>query len=123
MQTLTEPELGIMQILWDSKEPIPRAVIQKELSHLGWKTSTFNTYLNRLQNKGFIGSESMGQTSYYRPVISRESYQQAESKSMLGKLFGGSLKNFVLSVSATDAVAEDDLTELYDLLEEMKGEK
>ncbi len=122
MQTLTQPELGIMQTLWEAKEALPRAAIQNQLSHLNWKVSTFNTYLNRLQEKGFISSESRGQTSYYRPSVSREAYRQAEGKWVLGKVFGGSLKNFVLSVSATDAVQEKDLEELYALLEQMRGE-
>lgn len=121
MHTLTEPELGIMMTLWEAEESVTRMYIQKKLAHLKWKTTTFNTYLARLQDKGYLASESRGQTYYYRPLLTREAYQENESKSVLGKLFGGSLKNFVLSVSNTDAVDEGDLEELRVLLEQMKG--
>mgnify|MGYP003623778975 CR=1 FL=1 len=123
MNTLTEPELSIMLTLWEAEEAVPRVYIQKKLSHLGWKTNTFNTYLSRLQDKGFITSESQGQAYYYQPLVPREAYMEKESRSMLGKLFGGSLKNFVLSVSNTGAVDEQDLDELRALLEQMKGEQ
>lgn len=120
MQTLTEPELSIMMTLWESAEAVPRAYIQEKLAHLGWKTNTFNTYLSRLQDKGFLTSESKGNTYYYSPRIPREAYMEKESSSILGKLFGGSLRNFVVSVSNTDAVDKGDLEELRSLLDEMK---
>lgn len=121
MYTLTEPELGIMQTLWEAADAVPRNYIQKRLSHLSWKDSTFNTYLSRLQGKGFVVKETQGQTHYYRPVVSQRKYQQAESASVLNRLFQGSLKNFVLSASDTDAVEKEDLEELRNLLDEMKG--
>lgn len=123
MNTLTEPELGIMQVLWEADGAVPRAYIQKQLSHIGWKTNTFNTYLSRLQEKKFITSEVRGQAYYYLPMITLEQYQEKESRSMLSRLFGGSLKNFVLSVSNTDAVSDQDFDELQDLLNQLKGGK
>jgi len=121
MNTLTEPELGIMQALWEADDAVPRSYFQKKLSHLNWKDTTFNTYLNRLQGKGFVAKETEGQTHYYLPTVSQQKYQQAESASVLNKLFQGSLKNFVLSVSHTDAVNKEDLDELRNLLDKMKG--
>lgn len=121
MYTLTEPELGIMQTLWEADDSVPRSYIQKRLSHLNWKVTTFNTYLSRLEGKGFVSKETQGQTHYYLPLVLQQEYQQAESASVLNKLFQGSLKNFVLSVSHTDAVKKEDLDELQNLLAEMKG--
>lgn len=123
MHTLTEPELGIMQVLWEAKDAVPRSYIQKRLSHLNWKGTTFNTYLSRLEAKNFVAKEIQGQTHYYRPLVMQQEYQQKESASVLNRLFHGSLKNFVLSVSLTDAVKKEDLEELQTLLEEMKGGK
>jgi predicted transcriptional regulator len=73
-----------------------------------------------LQDKGFISSERKGQTYYYRALVERSEYQKNEANSVLSKLFGGSLKNFVLSVSGCEAVSETDMDELRDLLSQMK---
>ena len=121
MNTLTEPELGIMQTLWEINDAVPRSYIQNKLSHLNWKDTTFNTYLSRLQGKGFVAKETKGQTHYYQPLVSQQKYQQVESASVLNKLFQGSLKNFVLSVSHTDTVKKEDLEDLRNLLDKMKG--
>ena len=121
MHSLTEPELGIMQSLWEAEEAVPRNYVQQRLGHLNWKDTTFNTYLSRLQGKGFIQRETRGQTHFYRPAVSQAEYQRAESSSVLKKLFHGSLKNFVLSASHTDAVSKEDLNELMELLDELKG--
>ncbi len=120
MHSLTEPELGIMQSLWAAGEAVPRNYVQQRLGHLNWKDTTFNTYLSRLQKKGFIQRETRGQTHFYEPVVSQTDYQRAESASILNKLFHGSLKNFVLSVSHADAVSKDDLNELRKFLDELK---
>lgn len=121
MQTLTDPEWSIMLALWEVEEPVPRIYIQKKLEHLNWKTNTFNTYLTRLLEKGLITSASRGQTYYYNPLVKREEYLENESKSILYKLFGGSLKRFVLSVSNTDAVDDAELDELRDFLNQLRG--
>ncbi|MFV0399852.1 MAG: BlaI/MecI/CopY family transcriptional regulator [Oscillospiraceae bacterium] len=123
MHTLTEPELSIMLTLWQTEQPVPRVYIQQKLEHLSWKTNTFNTYLGRLQDKGFLASECKGNTYYYRPLIPQDAYMEQEGSSILGRLFGGSLKNFVVSVSNTEAVDESDLEELRSLLDQMKGGK
>ena len=121
MQTLTDPEWSIMLALWEVEEPVPRIYIQKKLEHLNWKTNTFNTYLTRLLEKGLITSASRGQTYYYKPLVKREEYLENEGKSILYKLFGGSLKRFVLSVSNTDAVDDAELDELRDFLNQLRG--
>jgi len=110
-----------MLALWEVEEPVPRIYIQKKLEHLNWKTNTFNTYLTRLLEKGLITSASRGQTYYYNPLVKREEYLENESKSILYKLFGGSLKRFVLSVSNTDAVDDAELDELRDFLNQLRG--
>ncbi len=75
MISLTEPELAIMQALWEAEEAVPRNYVQQKLGYLKWKDTTFNTYLSRLQNKGFIDREARGQTLYYTPVVSQNEYQ------------------------------------------------
>lgn len=122
MQTLTDPELSIMLALWEAGKSVPRMYIQEKLAHLNWKTNTFNTYLSRLLEKGLITCTSQGQTYYYSPLAKQEEYIENEGKSLLGKLFGGSLKRFVLSVSNTDAVGDAELDELRDFLNHLRGE-
>ena len=56
----------------------------------------------------------------YTPLISQEEYQQSESKSVLEKLYGNSLKKFVASLYQGKKMNEDDIKELHDFLNELE---
>ena len=56
----------------------------------------------------------------YTPLISQEEYQQSESKSVLEKLYGNSLKKFVASLYQGKKMNQDDIKELHDFLQELE---
>ena len=53
-------------------------------------------------------------------MISQEEYQQSESKSVLEKLYGNSLKKFVASLYQGKKMNQDDIKELHDFLQELE---
>ena len=53
-------------------------------------------------------------------MIRRETYQQQESKSVLEKLYGNSIKNFVAALYQGENVNEKQLKELQEFLQEME---
>lgn len=122
MIRLSDPELAIMKVMWDAGEPVRRKFLQEQLSHFGWKPNTFNTYLIRMQEKGLIAfeGETKGKTFLYHPLITREAYSEQIGTNLLNQLFSGSIKNFVATMSNTDAIDPADLKELKDYLEQMK---
>lgn len=121
MQRLPESELDVMLALWDASEAVPRSYIDQKLSHRNWNVNTVNTYLSRLQDKGFVSCQRQGRVNYYTPLIQRENYLEFESATFLNKLYNNSLKNFIVSLSGSDAMKEEDISELQSLLESMKG--
>ena len=55
---LGEAELEIMQVIWDSKSPVPSNYILKELKgRRKWQLSTLMTSLTRLADKGFVSCD------------------------------------------------------------------
>ena len=54
MKRLPDTELEVMKALWAAGEDTPRAVLEQALEPFGWATNTVNTYLTRLEKKGFI---------------------------------------------------------------------
>ena len=77
-------------------------------------------YLSRLLEKGFLSCERRGKTNYYTPLIGEEEYLEFESKTMLSKLYGSSLKNFVISLCRRDSLTLAEIDELQCLLEDLK---
>ncbi len=118
MKKLPESELDIMMCLWAAGGSVQRNYFNK---HFEWADSTILTLLSRLQEKGFITSEKMGNKNIYTPVISQEEYMKLENKTFLSKLHKGSLKHFVASLADTDSLTDNDIDELESLLNELKG--
>ena len=68
MKRLPDTELEVMKALWASERaPVPRSSLEEALRDRGWATNTFNTYLSRLTEKGFVSCEKRGKTNYYTP--------------------------------------------------------
>ena len=114
---LPDGELMIMQIVWDNEPPVARSTIEKMLG--GEKKlapSTIITFLNRLCEKGFLSLERRGRTNYYTPLVSRRAYLAQESRSMLDRLYGGSLANFATAL-CDSGISREELETLRDLLE------
>ncbi len=114
---LPDGELTIMQIVWDNEPPVARSTIEKELG--GEKQlapSTIITFLNRLCEKGFLSLERKGRTNYYTPLISRRTYLAEESRSMLNRLYGGSLANFATAL-CDSGISREEIETLRELLE------
>ena len=80
MKRLPDTELEVMKALWASERaPVPRSSLEEALRDRGWATNTFNTYLSRLAEKGFVSCEKRGKTNYYTPQVRQADYLAFES--------------------------------------------
>ncbi|MPM28995.1 Penicillinase repressor [bioreactor metagenome] len=120
LKRLPDTELEMMRTLWEHGGAASRAELEALLEHKNWTSTTVNTYLARLYEKGFVACRKHGKTNYYTPLVSREAYRQFESRSILDKLYGGSLNCFVASFAGGGAVDGDDLEKLRSLLDSLK---
>ena len=55
-------------------------------------------------------------------MISQEDYQRSEGRSILRKLYGGSLTRFAAALYDGAPVDQQEIAQLQALLEELKGE-
>ena len=121
MKRLPDTELEVMKALWASERaPVPRSSLEEALRDRGWATNTFNTYLSRLTEKGFVSCEKRGKTNYYTPQVRQADYLAFESGAVLNKVFGSSLKGFVASLARGGALRDGELDELQQYLEELR---
>ncbi|MEA4989128.1 MAG: BlaI/MecI/CopY family transcriptional regulator [Anaerovorax sp.] len=118
MRRLPDSELEIMLIIWNAADPVSRIYIQEHLqSSREIAPTTILSFLSRLEAKGFLKVEKRGKSNYYFPLIRQEDYVKNESKTMLARFFGNSLKNFVVQLSDSDMVEESELQELKKFLD------
>ena len=66
-EKIQDAELEVMQVLWDSPQPVPLIEIRRALADkCGWEDSTVKTLLRRLCEKGAVELERRGM---YRAII------------------------------------------------------
>ncbi len=117
IRRLPDSELELMQIIWQQEPPVSRVDIESRVrTHHVLAPTTILTLLTRLCEKGFLSVEKQGRTNLYRPLITQRDYLAAESRNLLEKLYGGSIKTFANAL-CDSGLSREDLEELRSLLE------
>ena len=117
MNKISESEMEIMNILWNSQKGMTGKEIMEAIPEKQWKITTVLTMVSRLADKGFIRAEKVGRGNIYFSTISEKEYRKMCSKSFLNEFYEGSLKNFFAALYDDEEISEEDLDELKSILE------
>jgi len=110
---LSDVEMEVMQAIWGLPSPVTVAQLLGIFEeNKGWKTSTVSTMLERIISKGFLRKELTGKTNYYSIIATLEDYQKQEGRNILSSLYGGSIKNFVATLTDGENISQNDIDEL-----------
>ncbi|MFR2022973.1 MAG: BlaI/MecI/CopY family transcriptional regulator [Clostridia bacterium] len=118
---LPDAELSVMQAVWAHGGEVSRGDIEGALASHSWSVNTINTYLTRLCDKGYLSARREGRSNFYTPLVSQEKYREFDSRSVLQRLYGGSLGSFVAALTAEKPLAQSEIDELRRYLDEMSG--
>ena len=119
---LPESELDIMLAVWGADGPASAPYILEQLER-PLTASALHSYLKRLEDKGFLSCEKEGKTNLYTPLVAKKDYQETEGKTVLGKLYAGSLKGFAAALWDGGELSRADVAELRTYLDELEGGK
>lgn len=120
MKRLPDSELEIMLIIWEAGGGVTRTDIQEQLDKSKkLAATTILSFLARLTEKGFLRVEKEGKTNLYFPLISQEAYAHKESKKMLERFFGNSVKDFVVQLNEGRSVNRKEIEELREFLDSL----
>ena len=120
---LGEAELEIMQVIWNSGNPVTSNSILKELqAQRNWQLSTLMTSLARLEDKGFIRCDRSTGRNLYTSVISENEYKVGASKHFLEKLYNNSIQNMITALYNNKEIKNSDIEELRNFLDQLEDE-
>lgn len=120
LRHLPDSELELMQAIWQCEPPVSRQELETHLSKdRKLAPTTILTFLTRLCEKGFLQVERQGKANCYTPLISEKEYLAQESRSILNRLYGGSLKAFATSL-VDSGISKEEIESLRAMLEEGK---
>jgi predicted transcriptional regulator len=110
LQQISESELVLMRIIWDKGGIAMFAEIMAELERQGraFKNNTTLTLLSRLIEKKYLKTSKMGRRNIYGVRVSQETYNAAQTKILLDKVYEGSVKGLVNTLLSQGLVSEEE---------------
>ncbi|HYX47287.1 MAG TPA: BlaI/MecI/CopY family transcriptional regulator [Sphingomicrobium sp.] len=118
---ISDAELEVMEVLWSSPRPLTATDVAERISpERAWSLATVKTMLSRLSAKGVIRFTEEGRRYLYAAAIARDSYVGRESRRFVDQLFGGRLSPLVARLAEEQALDEDDIAAIEQILRELK---
>ena len=123
LKKLGDAELEIMQVIWNSENPVTSNYILSELQERrSWQLSTLMTSLARLADKRFINCDRSTGRNLYTSIISENEYKTGASKHFLEKLYNNSLQNMITALYSNKEIKSSDIQELRNFLDKLEDE-
>src|SRR4030081_3355478 len=109
-------ERQVMEALWRLGPLTPDGIVAEVGEAQGWAPGTVKTLITRLLRKKAIEGRREEGGYYYRPLISRTSYVQSESQSLVDRLFGGEVAPLVANFAEHRTLTPRDIELLKQLI-------
>lgn len=119
-EKITDAELEIMQIVWDSGHPITFREICEELQ-TGAKKVTVQTLISRLVEKGALRQEKRD-VYFYSPIVTRQEYEQTKTEELIRKVYRGDVKKLFAALLDSESIPDSDLENLRRYWQEVNND-
>ncbi|SFW72543.1 Predicted transcriptional regulator [Sinomicrobium oceani] len=119
MQKLTNKEEEVMKMLWR----LERAFVKDILAQFGEDKphyNTLSTMIRNLEDKGYVGHTTYGNTHQYYPVVAKEEYRKRFIHNAITDYFNNSYKGLVSFFAEEDKISVEELKEIVKQLEEKR---
>ncbi|MFT3722811.1 MAG: BlaI/MecI/CopY family transcriptional regulator [Hyphomonadaceae bacterium] len=116
-------ESRIMEALWKKAPLTLDQIVGRVAEENSWAPGTVKTLVTRLLRKKAIAGAKDGDQYSYRPLIERAAWVQAESRSLLDKLFKGELTPMVAHFAEHEQLTAKDIRQLKELIATIENRK
>lgn len=120
---LSESEWRLMMLLWEESPLTISQMTAAVHEATGWTKYTVISLLSRMEGKGAIRHDEGGRSKLFYPVWKKEDAVESETRHFLDKVFHGNLGLLVNTMIGANALTQDDIAELAEILEKAKEGK
>ena len=114
--SLAPVESKFADIIWENEPLSSGTLVKLSLETLNWKKSTTYTVLKKLCDRGIFTNENG--TVY--SLISKPDFYAYQSEKFVEDTFMGSLPAFLAAFSTRKKLSENEINELYKLIESQR---
>ena len=119
----TEPELAILQVLWEHQPATVKFVHEQLVQHREVGYTTILKQMQRMFEKGMIGRVKEGKQHLYSASFSESQIQESLYNKLVKTAFKGSPMQLVMHALGRNKTSESELEELQQWLDEQKKSK
>ena len=120
---ITDAESSVMSVLWN-EAPLDGEEVTARLKQQKWSRTTVRTLLSRLVQKGAVEqTKAAGKNDQFSPMIDRASYQHAESRGLIDRVFGGKVSPLFAQLAEREDLTAEDIAELKALIERIEDDR
>src|SRR5262245_5534904 len=113
-------ELEVLRVLWDAGRGTVRDVhsqLRERGRNVGY--TTVQTFLARLEQKGYVSANKSGLAYVYRPRVSRERISRSRLQTLLDELYDGAAGPLVLQLVKNERLTPEEVDQLQKLIERL----
>ncbi|WP_278467654.1 BlaI/MecI/CopY family transcriptional regulator [Gimesia maris] len=118
---LTKCELEVMDVVWRKGRATVQDVVDSLERPLAY-TTVMTTLKILDEQRDVVRKKKQGRAYVYEPAVSREQISSSMAADLTQRLFGGSVKSFVLSLVESDSMSQSDIEELKQAIESLEKE-
>ncbi len=119
--TLSRAELEIARVLWSLGEAGVRAVHDALPDRRQHDFTTVQTYLRRLESKGYVSSRLEGRVRIYKPKIKPRTVIRDTVEELVDRLFAGESLPLMKHLLEERPLSDAEIAELRQLLDEQSA--
>ncbi|MEQ8633856.1 BlaI/MecI/CopY family transcriptional regulator [Gimesia maris] len=120
---LSKGEMEIARALWELKHATVRDVFESFPESRGIDFTTVQTYLRRLEKKGYVNVKLDGRTRVYSPRIKPRTVIRETVDDLVDRLFAGETFPLMQHLIEDRQVSRADLDALKSLLDQLTEER
>ena len=114
--TLTEAELRLMKILWRRGESAVGDLVAALPDDEALAYNSVLTTIRILEQKGYVAHRQQGRAFVYRPLVAESEASRSEIRHLVGRFFGNSREQLVLSLLDDGELSPTELKRLKDAI-------
>ena len=119
---MSKAELEIARIVWDLKEAGVRQIYEALPSNRDIDFTTVQTYLRRLEEKGYLKVRLEGRSRVYSPRVRPQTVIRETVSEMVNLLFGGDSLPLMKHLVEDREFSKNDIEQLRQLLDQLDRE-
>ena len=120
---LSKGEMEVARILWDLRSATVREVFETFPADRGIDFSTVQTYLRRLEQKGYARAKLQGRTRVYSPRVKPRTVIRETLDDLIDRLFGGETLPLMRHLIEEGKITGEELAELREMIDRLEREQ